>query len=167
MEVSCHLHMKKMLNSPIFDLCNRFLVVAIERGIKDSTIVSEIKKGWAQEKESVFVFRLVRLEHEAVVNFNTYFRMMAGVSETRTKFPISSATSVGELNDTVWELDQSPALLREILTFFLFFFVFSRSRPTSSSPLPRFALVSLAITEMAKVGDYFFFWHNSSLRNDG
>ena len=123
MEVSCHPPMKKMLNSPIFDLCNRFLVVAIERGIKDSTIVSEIKKGWAQEKESVFVFRLVRLEHEAVVNFNTYFRMMAGVSETRTKFPISSATSVGELNDTVWQLDQSPALLREILTFFLFFFL--------------------------------------------
>ena len=77
------------------------MLVSFEKPLKDASIVSELKKEWQADKLHVYSLKLVRLENEVVVNFNNYFRMMAGVSETKAIFPISEVTTVGSLTDKV------------------------------------------------------------------
>jgi len=75
--------------------------VVLERALKDSTVLSQLKTEWTTDKENVYSLKIVRLDHEVVINFNTYFRMMAGVGETRCTFPFSESTTILQLTEKI------------------------------------------------------------------
>lgn len=83
--------------------------VVIERPLKEATVVSQLKTDWQADKDNVYSLILVRMDNEVVVNFNNYFRMMAGVSQTRANFPISESTTIGMLTDKIKSHLRLPA----------------------------------------------------------
>ena len=70
--------------------------------MKDATIISQLKSEWQLDKEHVYSLKLLRLEHEVVVNYNNYFRMMAGVSQLKSNFAISETTTIQNLTEKVF-----------------------------------------------------------------
>ena len=77
------------------------MLVVIEKPLKDGKVVSELKKEWTSDTEYQNSLKLVKLDHEIVVNFNLYFRMTAGISQTSETFFVSESTNVGLLSDQV------------------------------------------------------------------
>lgn len=78
--------------------------IVIEKPLKDAAIIAELKKEWNQDHSYVYSLKLSKLEHEVIINFNLYFRMTAGVSQTRETFYVSEFTTVAFLTDQIKSL---------------------------------------------------------------